>query len=388
MATKPMILVPPIYTILDNSGRIAPGAKIWTYVAGTTNTHLTSYTDSTLGTPNANPIVADSYGRISGPYTIQAAKLVCCPASETSDPPSTTYWSIDNYTSMGQLVSTVTKTGSTYAVLTSDRDKLIIADATSNNIAISLPSASSAGDGFNIKVKKSDSSSHTVTITPNGTDLLDGANSAITLSTQNDYFEAYSNGTSWYIPKPNTFTNLGLSGNLTVGGTLAVTGTSTFTGAITANGTNNLQPNNSVFFATTSGHSGVVGNGVATYTIIYETCSLNVGTNYNTSTGIYTAPVTGWYLFTANISVDSLASDNTYGGYSFNINGTPKNIYLGSPYAASASTVSAGSLGITGSLMVKLTASDTVKVVIDIRGHATNNVAVSGNSYFSGRFLG
>lgn len=52
----------PYQTTLDANGNPVSGAKINTYLAGTT-TAVATYTDSLLTTPNANPIVADSSGR-------------------------------------------------------------------------------------------------------------------------------------------------------------------------------------------------------------------------------------------------------------------------------------------------------------------------------------
>ena len=46
----------------DNNGNVLAGGLLYTYAAGTT-TPLATYTDSTGGTPNANPVVLDSGGR-------------------------------------------------------------------------------------------------------------------------------------------------------------------------------------------------------------------------------------------------------------------------------------------------------------------------------------
>jgi hypothetical protein len=55
-------LAPLAYqTVLDTNGNPVSGAKICTYLAGTT-TPTATFSDS-IGTPNANPIVADSSGR-------------------------------------------------------------------------------------------------------------------------------------------------------------------------------------------------------------------------------------------------------------------------------------------------------------------------------------
>ncbi len=50
--------------VWDNSGNLATGAKIYTYSAGT-STPLPTYTDSTGGTTNANPVIANSRGECS-----------------------------------------------------------------------------------------------------------------------------------------------------------------------------------------------------------------------------------------------------------------------------------------------------------------------------------
>ena len=53
------------WQFFDDNGDPLTGGLLYTYAAGTT-TPLTSYSDSTGATPNANPIVLDSAGRVSG----------------------------------------------------------------------------------------------------------------------------------------------------------------------------------------------------------------------------------------------------------------------------------------------------------------------------------
>jgi len=53
------------WQFFDNSGVPLNGGLLYTYAAGTT-TPQTTYSDSTGATPNANPIVLDSAGRVSG----------------------------------------------------------------------------------------------------------------------------------------------------------------------------------------------------------------------------------------------------------------------------------------------------------------------------------
>lgn len=53
--------------LLDNSGNVLSGGKIYTYAAGTT-TQVTTYTSNTGVTANSNPIILNSAGRV--PYEI------------------------------------------------------------------------------------------------------------------------------------------------------------------------------------------------------------------------------------------------------------------------------------------------------------------------------
>jgi hypothetical protein len=58
-------LVPALYqTVLDANGNPISGAKVCTYLAGTT-TPTPTYTDVALTVPNSNPIVTDTAGRWS-----------------------------------------------------------------------------------------------------------------------------------------------------------------------------------------------------------------------------------------------------------------------------------------------------------------------------------
>ncbi len=63
-------LVDPYLTVLDSNGDPVSGALLNAYESGTT-TRLDTYTDSTLTTANANPVVADSAGRF-GEIWLQA----------------------------------------------------------------------------------------------------------------------------------------------------------------------------------------------------------------------------------------------------------------------------------------------------------------------------
>lgn len=54
----------PFQTVLDQNGDPISGACVWTYVAGS-STPVATYADSSLGSSNTNPIIADSAGRFT-----------------------------------------------------------------------------------------------------------------------------------------------------------------------------------------------------------------------------------------------------------------------------------------------------------------------------------
>lgn len=51
-----------VFTGFDNNGLIMPGGKLYTFTAGTSSA-ATTWSDSALAVPNANPIILDSAGR-------------------------------------------------------------------------------------------------------------------------------------------------------------------------------------------------------------------------------------------------------------------------------------------------------------------------------------
>lgn len=91
------------YFVVNSSGASVPasGYKLFLYTSGTT-TKITSYTDSTGGTPNANPVLLGSTGlpqsgaNVVGIWLAQSqtVKAVFAPSTDT-DPPSSPIWTRD-----------------------------------------------------------------------------------------------------------------------------------------------------------------------------------------------------------------------------------------------------------------------------------------------------
>lgn len=179
-----------------NGSQIAASYKLFQYQAGTT-TKANTYTDAAKGTPNSNPMTLNSDGRLDQDVYIDRSMKFVLAASSAGDPPSSSVWTIDNALALDQLWTTVSKSAN-YTVLEADRDKLIRVDATAGNVTISLLAAATAGDGFQIAVKKVDSSGNTVILDGNSSETVDGA-TTLTLSTQYDVAIITCDGSNWHI---------------------------------------------------------------------------------------------------------------------------------------------------------------------------------------------
>lgn len=93
------------------------------------------------------------------------------------------------------IFATATKTGASYTITSTDT--VILADASSNGVTITLPAASSF-TGYRFYIKRKDASANTVTIGRTGSDTIDGATSQ-TLNAQYTSATVVSDGSNWYI---------------------------------------------------------------------------------------------------------------------------------------------------------------------------------------------
>jgi hypothetical protein len=85
----------PIQKFFDNNGTPLTGGLLYTYVAGTT-TKIATYTDSSGGTPNTNPVVLNFRGEANvwlDPTLTY--KFTLAPLGDT-DPPTKPIWTVDN----------------------------------------------------------------------------------------------------------------------------------------------------------------------------------------------------------------------------------------------------------------------------------------------------
>lgn len=112
--------------------------------------------------------------------------------------------------------------------------------------------------------------------------------------------------------------------------------------------------------------------------IVYGSTYANIGSHYNTSTGIFTAPIAGRYLFSASCLFN--ASAGSYHRLDFRVNGGISHTYGDSLENQNGPSYSSGVI----SNILNLSANDTVQM------HNGGNVTTYGSSYghFSGILIG
>jgi len=92
-------------------------------------------------------------------------------------------------------------TATVWSVVTTSSDytatdgEFVLADSSTSAITITLPSPA---ENARVGVKKTDSSTNTVTVSPAGAETIDGA-SSLTIDTQYESYTLISDGTNWYI---------------------------------------------------------------------------------------------------------------------------------------------------------------------------------------------
>lgn len=148
------VILYPGWTVFDANGNPAAGAKARFYTAGT-STQVNVYSNSTLTTPHAVPVVADAQGRF--PTIYAASGLYKIKVTDSLD--VDLFPEVDNWTILTDLTqtqlsfATVTKTAD-YAVVAGDRGKVIEVDASGGTVIITL-NAATLGNGFPVWIVNS-----------------------------------------------------------------------------------------------------------------------------------------------------------------------------------------------------------------------------------------
>lgn len=192
MATERLFM--PFQQFLDSNGDPLNGGTMTFYQTSTT-TKLDTYSDTSLSTANSNPITLDSSGRLP----VDVFGKVENYRAILKDSDGNTIFDADPVVDVDTTpaAGVLTKTGD-YTVTTADEGKTIAADATSAAFTITLPAASTAGDGFDIFIVKSDSSTNAVTLDGDGSETINGS-TTYTLSNQYDAVHLQSDSSEWFV---------------------------------------------------------------------------------------------------------------------------------------------------------------------------------------------
>lgn len=133
-----------------------------------------------------------------------------------------------------------------------------------------------------------------------------------------------------------------------------------------------------------SNSTNATGDGTEV-TIVCDTEVVDQNSDYNNSTGTFTAPVTGTYLFSAGVQFASVGAATS--GYIILVSNNTLTTYViwqGSPATLKDGS---GNGGITGSFVVKLNSGETMVLKASLSG-TTKTVTIRGLSnyytYFSG----
>ena len=172
-----------------------------------------------------------------------------------------------------------------------------------------------------------------------------------------------SDGTNW-VASTETYATPGSSGNV-----------------MTSNGTNwtSATPPTLAANALVSLNSTIVnvtGDNTFYGPIIFDTVAFDTGSNYNATTGLFTAPTTGKYLCCCSCSLQNLIVGHTSGEFRLEVAGSTYSRSSFNPYIMSAS----GIYTYTFSLVVPVTASQTLAFGAVVAG-STKTVGIQGNSF-------
>ena len=113
--------------------------------------------------------------------------------------------------------------------------------------------------------------------------------------------------------------------------------------------------------------------------ILFDSVAINIGSHYNGSTGIFTAPVAGRYQ--VNVHVLKQSGGSTYMNLKIAINGASKDAVYGNAYTNQLS----GEVGFGTSWVVSLEVNDTLAIWL---GSGSTVSLYSTETMWSGHFIG
>ena len=195
-----LLLPVTLERLIDSNGNVLGAGTVDVFDSGTTAAKNV-FTNATLVTAAANPMVADSGGYIPARYIGTGSyKLVVKDSAgvtvKTEDnlPGALDTSSFANDTAT-PTTPVITKS-SAYSVVAGDQGKIILGDSTGGDFTITLLSAVTAGDDFRITIKHIGTSNN-VTI-DSAAGLIDGA-STFVLDSKYESVTLTSDGANWHM---------------------------------------------------------------------------------------------------------------------------------------------------------------------------------------------
>jgi hypothetical protein len=195
---------------LDANGRPLAGASMYYYRAAT-QTPQDTYLDQSGSSTNTNPIVLNASGRIPTPVYIGSNydyKEVLLDANGVTVSP----WPFDNipkattsapvatgFERLYMPFTQVTAASSPVTLLTANAGYGYEIDASGGNVDLNLPDATSITAGTGYYFKRMDQTTSVVSIVPNGTNMIDGANTSIVIPISYSGAYVVSDGSQWLV---------------------------------------------------------------------------------------------------------------------------------------------------------------------------------------------
>ena len=189
--------VPVTQLVNDSASGIASGWLLNFYTTGT-STRKDTFSDNALTTANANPVVADSAGRFGDVFLESGTYKVVL-----TDADAVVKWTADPVAGSIGTSGTIAAKTAAYTVTIDDSTKVIAVDASTAAVTVTLPASATAGDGFEVTVKKTDSSTNAVTVDGNGAETIDGSATYV-LGTQYEAVTVRSDASNWQVPYSHT----------------------------------------------------------------------------------------------------------------------------------------------------------------------------------------